>query len=300
MDWDFSPQILIQGINQPEAFAYLQHNQLYESNIVGGVMDEYAQIAAENIPIPLFDLVLSAVIAQQPSIVTSLIFNQPDHVLDACYEAIEAGIKQIVIYSEKITPLDLIKIYQKADNKGVEILGSSQAGILKPSEYNCGVKNPQLFTKGNVGMINFAHESIAQEMALLLQESNLGISTLINLGNRYFTKINWDLWLHTLAQDSQTKSIIITLSEISPLEADNLILTLRQVKNKPIMIYLLDTHNWHERINYRQATVISDQIYNHLYPISALKLIKECNPQDNITVTDNHYDIVEKLRIENN
>ena len=147
-------------------------------------------------------------------------------------------------------------------------------------------------------MINFAHESIAQEMALLLQESNLGISTLINLGNRYFTKINWDLWLHTLAQDSQTKSIIITLSEISPLEADDLILTLRQVKNKPIMIYLLDTHNWHERINYRQATVISDQIYNHLYPISALKLIKECNPQDNITVTDNHYDIVEKL-IEN-
>lgn len=296
MNWDFSPQILIQGINQPEAIAYLQQNDWYNSNIVAGVMDEYTDFTWEEIPV--FDLVSSA-LSTQPQIVTSLIFHQPAHVLDACYEAIEAGIKQIVIYSEKITPLDLIKLYQKAEDKGVEILGSSQAGILKLQEYNCGVSNPQLFPTGNIGMINFAHETIAQEMAVLLQESNLGISTLINLGNRYFTKINWDLWLNTLIQDSNTKSIVITLSEISPLEADQLISALSQVKEKPVMIYLLDTNNWHERMSYRQATVISDQIYNHLYPISAIELIQKFSFPENIIVTDNHYEIVEQLKINN-
>jgi succinyl-CoA synthetase alpha subunit len=293
MNWDFSPQILIQGINQPEAIAYLKQNDWYNSNIVAGVMDEYTEFTWEEIPI--FDLVSSA-LSTQPQIVTSLIFNPSAHVLDACYEAIEAGIKQIVIYSEKITPLDLIKLYHKAENKGVEILGSSQAGILKPQEYNCGINNPQLFPLGNIGMINFAHETIAQEMSVLLQEANLGISTLINLGNRYFTKINWDLWLDTLVQDSNTKSIVITLSEISPLEADQLICALNQIKKKPVMIYLLDTNNWHERMSYRQATVISDQIYNHLYPMSAIELIQKSTFPDNITITDNHYDIVENLK----
>lgn len=293
MDWDFSPQILIQGINQPEAIAYLQQNELYRSNIVAGVMDEYTDVTFEQIPV--FDLVSSAVTAR-PSIVTSLIFNQPSHVLDACYESIEVGIKQIVIYSEKVAPLDLIKLYQKAEYKGVEILGSSQGGILKPPEYNCGVQNSQLFSAGNVGIINFAHETIAQEIALFLRESNLGISTLINLGNRYFTKINWDLWLNTLVKDSKTKSIVIILSETSPLEADKLTLALSRAKEKPVIIYLLDTDNWYERINHHQAKVMSDQIYNHLYPISAMELIQGCNPQKNITVTGNHYEITDIIR----
>ncbi len=288
MDWDFSPQILIQGINQPSAIAYLQESELQKQSIVAGVVDKYGGETIENIP--TFDLVSTAV-AKQTNIVTSLIFSPPHNVLDACYEAMSAQIKQIVIYSEKISPLDLIKLYRKAENKGVKILGSSQGGILKPEEYDCGVKNADIFRSGNVGMINFAHESISQEMALSIQESGAGISTLINLGNDSFTKISWDVWLNILATDTKTNLIVIILSQISPLEADRLILALDKIKNKPIIVYLLDSQNWHDKVIDNQGKVISDQIYNHLYPIPAIELIKECHPKENITVTDNHYDV---------
>lgn len=290
MDWDFSPQILIQGINQPEAIAYLQQSQLQKNGIVAGVADEYMGTNIENIAI--FDLVSLAIVNQKIPIITSLIFSHPHYVLDACYEAIAAGIKQIVIYTPRISPLDLIKLYQKAESKGVQILGPSGAGILQPEKYNCGVKNADIFVRGNVGVINFAHETIAQEIALSLKEKDLGISTLINLGNDYFTKINWGLWLNLLVADEHTKSIVITLHQISPLDAENLILALNQIKDKPIVIYLLDSQIWRDKIDDNQTKVILDQIYHHLYPISASELIRECNHQENITVTDNHYDIL--------
>ena len=41
---------------------------------------------------------------------------------------------------------------------------------------------------------------------------------------------------------------------------------------------------------------MSDQIYNHLYPISPMELIQGCKPQKNITVTGNHYEITDIIR----
>ena len=291
--WDFSPHILIQGINQPEAIAYLQQSELHKKDIVAGVADEYIGTNIEDIPV--FDLVSSVIVIEKIPIITSLIFSPPHHVLDACYEAIDAGIKQIVIYTQKICPLDLIKLYQKAESKGVQILGPSGGGILKSAKYDCGVKNADIFVTGNVGIINFAHETMAQEIALSLQEANLGISTLINLGSDDFTTANWDAWLNLLMTDNKTESIVIILSQITPLEAESLVLALNQIKDKLVFIYLLDGQNWRDKIDHNQTKVILDQIYNHLYPISAMELIKECKPQANIIVTDNHYDIVKML-----
>ena len=291
--WDFSPHILIQGINQPEAIAYLQQSELHKKDIVAGVADEYIGTTIEDIPV--FDLVSSVIVIEKIPIITSLVFSHPHHVLDACYEAIDAGIKQIVIYTERICPLDLIKLYQKAESKRVQILGPSGGGILKPAKYDCGVKNADIFLKGNVGIINFAHETMAQEIALYLQEVNLGISTLINLGSDYFTKVNWDVWLNLLMMDNNTESIVIIISQITPLDAKSLILTLNQIKDKLVVIYLLDSQNWRDKIDHNQTKVILDQIYNHLYPISAIEFIKERKPQKNIIVTNNHYDIVKML-----
>ncbi len=296
MNWDFSPHILIQGINQPEAISYLQKSELPKKSVIAGVADEYIGDSIEDIPI--FDLVTS-VVEQKNKVVTSLVFSHPHHVLDSCYEAINAGIKQIVINSGKVSPLDLIKLYQIAHNNQVLILGPSGGGILKPGQYNCGVKNRHIFSKGNVGIINFAHQTIPSEIALSLKEDDLAISILINLGNDYFTKTNWDVWLKFLNKNRQTRSIVVIISQITPLEAEQLILALNQVAKKKVVIYLLDTDNWHDKINHRQAEVISDQIHTHLYPISAIKLIKECDFPENIIISENYAQIGEILTKDN-
>ena len=293
MDWDFSPQILIQGIDQPQAKAYLQQGALSQNCVVAGISDQYLDEAIASIPV--FDLV-SAVIAEDILITTSLIFSPPYHVLDAFYEAVASQIKQVVIQTAKIPPLDLMKLYQKAQSKGIHLLGPSGAGILLPDKYCCGVNNASMYSLGQVALINFAHPTLSQEISLQIQESNLGISTLVNLGSSYFAQINWHLWLNTLANNEQTEAIVIILSQLSSLEADSLIMALNKFNTKPVIIYLLDTQNWYERISIPKASVIADKIYQHLYAISAIELIQECNPQDHVKVTDNYQDIVPILR----
>ena len=292
MNWDFSPKIVIQGITQPQALAFVKQSESFNNHFVGGISDNYLEENIDNIPI--YDLV-SSITKAHKNVTTSLIFNHPYDVLDACYEAINAGIKQLVIYSSQVSPLDLIKLYQTAENKQVKILGPNGGGIYQPQQYNAGVINTHLFTAGKIGIINCAHETIAQEVVFSWQDFDLGVSTLINVGNGYFTKINWDLWLNYLAHDENTRSILIIINRISSLEAQNLQLFLKQVKNKSIVIYLLNHEDWEEKIGFHQAKVICDRIYYHLYPIPAVELIKQNIQQKNVTIVESYQKILSIL-----
>ena len=290
MNWDFSPQILIQGINQVQAINYLQNCPWAKEIVVVGIADEYVGDAIEDIPI--FDLVSSA-IDTYPDITTSLVFSQSEQVLDVCYEAIFAGIKQIVIFSGDIPIIDLMSLYQKAQEKNVHILGSSGGGILQSqSQYNCGINHGHLIGAGNIGMINFAHPNLAEEIVGFLQKADFGISSLINVGNSYFSDINWDLCLNILQEDTNTELIVIIISEISLAETEKLIGALSPITDLPITIYLVNSEDYRSQILGNPPKVISDQVYNYLEPRSSLELLQIYDFADNITITNNYKNII--------
>lgn len=279
MNWDFSPRILIQGIDQDSAKHYISQSPEHTNNIVAGVTDHNFSVNIEDIPV--FSLVTDAIAEQnslsnslEKEITTSLIFSHPYSVLNAVYEAISASIKQIVVYSEFIPPLDLFKIYQKVKIKEVKILGVSQGGILIPNQYYCGINYGHLYLKGNIAMINYGDQMIALEMAQYLQKFALGFSYVINTGNSVLSEIDWNLWLKILEEDKNTEVILINLAQISTKETEKLVESMENI-SKPIITYLLDKNYLKSAINSKKGKVISDYIFDSFYNFNSSDLIKE-------------------------
>lgn len=292
MNWNFAPRILIQGIDQDCAQEYLKQSSEHKHNIIAGITEENFTFTVEDIPV--FNLVTDA-IAFQGEITTSLIFNHPYSVLNAVYEAISAGIKQIVIYSEFIPPLDLFKIYQKAKIKDAKILGVSQGGILIPHQYYCGINYGNLYREGNIAMINYAEQMIALEISQHLQKFDLGFSYVINVGNSLLSEIDWDLWLNIAENDEKTEFILINLADISCQETEKLASSIANI-SKPIITYLLDKNNLKFKIKNHRAKVISDQIFNNLYQVNSYDLIREYFSKSKVIIAEEYQDIIKLLK----
>jgi len=293
MNWDFSPRILIQGIDQDCAQEYLRQSPDHKQHILAGITDYNLSLTVEDIPV--FALVTEAILSQG-EITTSLIFSHPYSVLNAVYEAISAGIKQLVIYSEFIPPLDLFKIYQKAKIKDVKILGVSQGGILIPNQYYCGINYSNLYQQGNIAMINYADQMIALEISQYIQKFDLGFSSVINVGNNTLSEIDWHSWLKILEKDENTEVILINLAEITTQETEKLAQSIENI-TKPIITYLLDKNHLKSQLNSHRAKVISDQIFNNLYTLNSSDLIKEYLSNSQAIITEEYEAITDLLTV---
>lgn len=281
MIWNFDRALLIQGIDQPQALSYLQELNLENQDIIAGIGDQYIGEQIENIPV--FDLVTEAITAY-PNIKTSLIFSHSYNVLNAGLEAIEAGIKQLIIYSENIPPLDLMKLWQKAKNQEVEILGASQGGMLIPEQLCWGVSHADLYTSGSIALINYGDGIISTEIALFLQKHNLGSSIVCNVGNEKFIDIDWDFLLGILRDHESTEVILISINDCSNIDPEKFIKALNQVQNKSIIVYLLDPNNLKFIIQNNSAKIITDQIPQYLNRILSPKYFRDFLQEQGITV----------------
>ncbi|BAQ65971.1 hypothetical protein [Geminocystis sp. NIES-3709] len=289
MVWNFDGQILIQGVDQPKALSYLKEFNLDNRDIIAGIPDRYIDEKIENISV--FDLVTEAM-DTYPEIKTTIIFSHPYNVLDAGLEAIESGIKQIIINTENIPPLDLLKLWQKAEDKQVKILGTSQAGILIPEKICWGVNNASLYRSGNVGIINYGDSIISSEFALFLQKKDLGESIVINLGNNKFIDIDWDFWLQILAENELTEIILINISDCSNIDQEKFISALNKIEHKLIVVYLLDPNNLKFMIQNNSAKIITDQIPEYLNRVLSATYFREYLEKKDITVTQQYQEII--------
>ncbi|MGY6529792.1 MAG: hypothetical protein ACXITR_07665 [Cyanobacterium sp.] len=266
MVWNFEPKILLQGINEPEALSYVKATQWKNAHQLVGVSSE--SIGESYHDIPLFDLVSEA-LEDLGEISTSIILNHPYLVLDAALEAMDAGIKQIIINAGGIPPLDLFKIKQKAQQKKVQLLGTNGAGILLTDKASYGVLNPQLYSQGTIGIINYGDSKISFELALLYQENNQGISTVINLGNCTFQEVDWSMLLSTLNEDQNTEKIIININNILSINYEKLAHSILNHIEKPVFIYNLDAQNLNAIMRAPQPRIITDQIPLHLNQVQS-------------------------------
>lgn len=198
-------KVLIQGIDQPLGQHYAQRMKAYGTPVVAGV--SVGQGGTTIAEIPCFNLVETA-IAQVGEIAVSLIFVDPYHVLDAALEAIDSGIRQLVIATAGIPPLDLMHLLEKAKATNTLILGPGSAGAIVPEKIWIGTCEPQFYTPGNVGIISRS-DRLADEVAFSLTQANIGQSMAIHLGTGAIMGSSFQDWLKILADDSATEAIVL-------------------------------------------------------------------------------------------
>lgn len=229
-------KVIIQGITGLETVHALRM-KAYGTNVVAGINPGQGGQTVDDIPI--FDLVEQAV-AAVGAIDTSIIFVDPYLALDAALEAISAGIKQIILTTNGVPPLDMVYLLRKAEATNTVVLGPGSAGIIVPEKLLLGTQETQYFTSGTVGIISRSI-SLNYEIASALTKSGFGQSIAISLGSEPMIGSFFVPWLQLLEADKNTK-VIVLVGQNGGSDEEAAANYIAENINKPTIAYIAGRH----------------------------------------------------------
>ena len=201
-------KIIIQGITGNIGQSFAKRMIDYNTPIVGGVTP--GKGGEKVFDLPVFDTVEEAV--QQTGANCSFISVRPIFVKQAVYEAIDAGIKVIVIYSEGVPIHDSLEIVQYAKLKNVKLLGPNSAGVVSPGKANLSDIHDSILIPGNIGIVSRSG-TLTYEVVEMLKQQNLGTSTIVCLGGDPVVGLQHSEVLKLFEQDPET-DVIVYVGEI--------------------------------------------------------------------------------------
>ena len=232
---DSDSRVLIQGITGHTGRNHAAKLLAEKSPLVGGVSPRRPGGEVEGLPV--FASCHEAVAATAAN--TSFVSVPAPFACDAALEAIDAGIRTVVIYTEGVPVHDAVRICAYARARGARIIGPNAAGCISPGLANVSDLNAALLTEGRVGIVSKSG-TLTYEVIDALNAANLGQSTVVCLGGDPVIGVRHAETLALFAEDPATEAIVL-IGEIggrSELEAAELIPTL----GKPVVAYIAGLH----------------------------------------------------------
>ena len=136
---DESKRVLVQGITGREGMARTRLMKEYGTNVVAGCTPGRGGQDVEGIPV--FDTILEAWEEAGPLDVSVLYIPAP-LVKSAALEAIDAGIKLLVIVPDRVPIYDVLVIARAAKEAGARFVGPNTLGVLSPDKGVLGRPGP--------------------------------------------------------------------------------------------------------------------------------------------------------------
>lgn len=182
----------------------------YGSQIVAGVTPGKGGQEIQGVPI--FNSVKEA-IESIGEVDGAVQFVPPVFSLKATTEAIEAGIKWILIAAEKVPAKDSAIMYALAKKHSVSIIGPSSVGYINPKNKLklglIGGGDPnKVFAAGNIAVISKSG-SMTAEISLGLKKAGLGNSIGVGIGGDRIIGADFVDFLLELENDPETKASVI-------------------------------------------------------------------------------------------
>jgi succinyl-CoA synthetase alpha subunit len=138
----------------------------------------------------------------------------PAFTKDAVFEAIENGIKIIVIVTERIPRRDVAQMVELASLRGARIIGPNCLGIIVPDVIKMGgIGGPakdaaKAYSPGPVGVISRSG-GMTTEMSSTLTAAGLGQSTAVSIGGDAIIGSTYAELMPLFEADEQTEAIVI-------------------------------------------------------------------------------------------
>jgi succinyl-CoA synthetase alpha subunit len=203
---------IVQGITGREAVNLTRECLDYGSKIVGGVTP--GRRGREVHGVPVFDTVAQAVEHHGGPIDGSVVTVPPAFTKDAVLEAIENGIKLIVIVTERIPRGDVAEMVELADMRGARIIGPNCLGLIVPEVCKMGgIGGPakdaaKAYQPGRVGVMSRSG-GMTTEISSSLTAAGLGVSTAISIGGDAIIGSTYAELMPYFEADEQTEAIVI-------------------------------------------------------------------------------------------
>jgi len=199
-----STKAIVQGITGSQGKFHTHLMLEYGTKIVAGTTPGKGGTSVEGVPV--YDTVKEAL--QNHEANASIIFVPAPFAADAAFEAMENGLKTIVIITEHVPVKDSIQVMAKAKNDKITIIGPNTPGIITPSMCKLGIMPAHIFKKGVVGIASRSG-TLTYEIAAGLTAMGLGQSTCVGLGGDPIVGLSFVDVLRMFEKDKQTRAVAL-------------------------------------------------------------------------------------------
>jgi succinyl-CoA synthetase alpha subunit len=237
---DENTKVVVQGITGREGRIRAELMRNYGTNIVAGVTPGKA--GERVFDIPVYNTVRSAK-EKHPDINTSVIFAPPRAARESVMEAIDAGLKIIVLCAERVPQHDVLEMIAYARENGTTIIGPNTPGLISPGKSLVGMLGGtvtlanEVFKPGPVGVLSRSG-GITTTICYYLCAAGIGQSTAVGIGGDTYLGSTWvDLLAH-YEKDNETK-VIAAYGEIgTSMEEDAAQYIMSGAFTKPMVVYI--------------------------------------------------------------
>jgi len=231
---------LVQGITGREGSARAVFMRGVGTNVVAGVTP--GRGGDEVSGIPVYNTVEEATRAKGPFDV-SVTFVPGTALKEAVFEALDAGIRWLVMPVERVPLYDILEIVAYGKQKDAMLLGPGTIGIHSPGIGTLGwlggsVENARnRFVPGHVGVIS---RSGGQSGTLpwTIKVAGMGVSTVIHVGTEPVTGMSTDQILPYFQEDDETHAVVM-FGEIGGTQEEEAADIVKAGKfTKPLVVYV--------------------------------------------------------------
>ncbi len=212
---------IVQGITGRDAVNLTRENLDYGARIVGGVTPGRA--GRDVYGVPVHDCVRD--ITSRTRVDGSVVCVPPRFTRDAVFEALENGIRLIVIVTERIPRRQVAQMVELAKLRGARIIGPNCLGIISPGEAKMGgiggpaANTRMAYRKGSVGIMSRSG-GMTTEIANTLSAAGLGQSTAVSIGGDAIIGTSYAELMPLFEADPETKAIAIYSEPGGRMEAE--------------------------------------------------------------------------------
>ena len=137
----------------------------------------------------------------------AVLFVPAAYLAQAALEALASGLN-LVLITEGVLVHDALKIFAKAREKKLCVLGPNCPGIISPGKTKLGILPGEVFLKGSVGIVSRSG-TLTYEIASQLTRANIGQSTVVGIGGDLVIGLDFVQILKNFARDEQTKAVVL-------------------------------------------------------------------------------------------
>jgi len=201
---DQDTRLLCQGMTGWAGTYHTERMIQYGTKVVAGVTP--GKGGRTHLEAPVFDRVAEAKAATGAN--ASIVFVPPANAGKAMLEAIEAEIPLVVVVTERVPVLDMVRVRAALVGSRTRLIGPNSQGILAPEICQIGVMATDRARRGPIGVASRS-ASLTSEVVSQLTGVGLGQSTTIGIGGDPVHGIGFTECLDLFFKDPQTEGVVL-------------------------------------------------------------------------------------------
>lgn len=187
---------------------------------------------AGTVSIPVYATVAEAKAATGAEV--SVVFVPPAFAKSAVIEAVDAGVRLVVIITEGIAVKDTAEFFTYTRERGVQLIGPNCPGIITPGQSNVGITPPDITGPGRIGLVS---KSGTLTYQMMYELSDIGFTTCIGIGGDPVIGTTHIDALKAFEEDPATE-LIVMIGEIGGDAEERAAVYIKEHVTKPVVGYV--------------------------------------------------------------